>query len=81
MADVPLGREIDGIMSTQESVYGMLRVIRSKTLYDSGTFWTWEGKVHATAEFPIQVSSRVLTSDRSILGREIRIPVKEDEPR
>ena len=46
MADVPLGREIDGIMSTQESVYGMLRVIRSKTLYDSGTFWTWEGKVH-----------------------------------
>lgn len=46
MADVPLEREIDGIMSTQESVYGMLRVIRSKTLYDSGTFWTWEGKVH-----------------------------------
>lgn len=75
MADVPLGREIDGIMSTQESVYGMLRVIRSKTLYDSGTFWTWEGKVYRISH---SASSNVLTSDRSILGREMRIPVKEE---
>lgn len=68
MTDVPLGREIDGIMSTEESVYGMLRVIGSKTIYDSGTFWTWEGKVKEAAEFPIQVFT-LLMSDRSILGR------------
>lgn len=46
IAEVPLGREIDGIVSTAQSVYGMLRVIRSKTIYDSGTFWTWEGREH-----------------------------------
>lgn len=71
MTDVPLGREVDGIMSTEESVYGMLRVIGSKTIYDSGTFWTWDGKVKAVAEFSIQVF-KMLTSDRSILGRGFR---------
>lgn len=71
MADVPLEREIDGIMTTEESVYGMLRVIGSKTIYDSGTFWTWEGKVYGAAEFLIQIF-KTLISDRSILGRGFR---------
>lgn len=71
VADVPLGREIDGIMSTEESVYGMLRVIGSKTIYDSGTFWTWEGKVYGAAEFLIQVF-KTLMSDRSIPGSGFR---------
>lgn len=71
MSDMPLGREIDGIISTQESVCGMLRVIRSKTIYDSGTFWTWEGKVQGAAEFQIEIF-RMLISDRSILGRGFR---------
>lgn len=45
LADVPLGWEVEGVMSPEESVLGMLTVISSKTIHDSGTFWTWEGKV------------------------------------
>ena len=29
----------------EESVSGMLKVIGTKTIRDSGTFWTWDGKV------------------------------------
>lgn len=45
LADIPLGWEVEGVMSPEESVLGMLRVISTKTIHDSGTFWTWEGKV------------------------------------
>lgn len=46
VAGVSLGSEVDGIISTEQSVSAMLQVISTKTLKDSGTFWTWEGKVN-----------------------------------
>ena len=45
MANVELDWEVEGIITPQESVSAMLKVIRSKTFKDTGTFWTWEGKV------------------------------------
>ncbi len=53
LADVPLGWEVDGIKSTEESVEGMIKVIASKTIHDSGTFWTWEGKVNQARFFKV----------------------------
>lgn len=45
MANVSVGWEIEGIISAEESVSGMLQVIEQKTLQDTGTFWTWQGIV------------------------------------
>ena len=45
MVKVPLEWEVDGILTVQESVAAMMSVIQSKTVRDTGTFWTWEGKV------------------------------------
>lgn len=45
MADISTDWDIEGILTPQESVEAMLRVIPTKTLEHSGTFWTWEGKV------------------------------------
>ena len=44
MANISLGWEVDGILSAEESVLSMLKVITTRTIEDSGTFWTWEGK-------------------------------------
>jgi hypothetical protein len=51
-ADLP----IEGLITPQESVEKMLAVIPKKTIDDTGTFWTWEGKVstepfHFTGRF------------------------------
>lgn len=48
MADTSLGWGIEGVISTEESVSAMLKVISTKTHKDSGKFWTWEGKVRAS---------------------------------
>lgn len=48
MANVSVGWEVDGIISAEESVAGMLLVVEEKTVKDTGTFWTWEGKVPVT---------------------------------
>lgn len=45
MANVSVGWEIEGIISAQESVAGMLQIIEKKTFQDTGTFWTWQGTV------------------------------------
>lgn len=45
MANVSLGWEVEGIISPEESVSKMLKVIPTKNIEQSGTFWTWEGKV------------------------------------
>lgn len=45
MANIDLGWEVDGIMTPQESVSAMIKVIESKGIQHSGTFWTWENKV------------------------------------
>lgn len=49
MADIELGWDVEGILTPQESVEAMLRVIPTKTIQHSGTFWTWEGLVSAAA--------------------------------
>ncbi|GAB7360449.1 hypothetical protein MBLNU230_g8403t1 [Neophaeotheca triangularis] len=46
MANVELGWEVEGIMTPQQSVEGCIRVIESKGIQHSGTFWTWENKPH-----------------------------------
>lgn len=57
VAGATLGSEVDGIISTEQSVSAMLRVISTKTLKDSGTFWTWEGKVNQmTIQFFLYVN-------------------------
>ncbi|MCJ1311664.1 hypothetical protein MMC25_005337 [Agyrium rufum] len=45
MADIEVGWQVDGIISASESVAGILRVVTSKSIEQSGTFWTWEDKV------------------------------------
>jgi hypothetical protein len=45
MADIEVGWEVEGILTPRESVEKMLAVIPEKGIEDTGTFWTWEGKV------------------------------------
>lgn len=45
MANVNSGEEIEGIMTPQQSVKGCIKVIESKGIKHSGTFWTWENRV------------------------------------
>jgi NAD(P)-dependent dehydrogenase (short-subunit alcohol dehydrogenase family) len=45
MANVQLPWEVQGIITPEESVKGMIGVIQSKGIQHSGTFWTWENKV------------------------------------
>lgn len=72
MAQVSLSCEIDGIISTEESVSGMLKVIGTKTIRDSGTFWTWEGKVLRVG---LSAHAKTLTSNRNIGGRGLRVTI------
>ena len=55
MANVSLGWEVEGIISAQESVSRMLRVVENKTIQDSGSFWTWEGNV-STLRLPGRIA-------------------------
>ena len=52
MANTDADLPIEGLLTPQESVAKMLAVILAKTIDDTGTFWTWEGKV-STAPFHI----------------------------
>jgi hypothetical protein len=45
MANIDLGWEVEGQLTVQQSVSAVLKVIASKRVEDSGTFWTWENKV------------------------------------
>ena len=49
MANISVGWEVDGIISAEQSVAGMLRVVESRTVHDTGTFWTWQGAVSISA--------------------------------
>ena len=64
MASFSTGCELDGVLSPQESVVGMIQVIESKDMRQTGTFWTWEGKVRPSQ----QALWPSLTTDRSIHG-------------
>jgi len=41
--------EVEGIISAAESVSALIKVIESKGIQHSGTFWTWENKVCQTS--------------------------------
>lgn len=45
MANIDLGWEVTGQMTPTQSVEACIPVIESKSINDSGTFWTWENKV------------------------------------
>ena len=68
MANVSVGWEVEGIITAQESVAGMLPVVESKNLQDSGTFWTWQGNV-SLGNFPDGSGPQLLIGASNILGR------------
>ena len=45
MQDIGVAWNVDGVISPEESVQGVLKVIAALRPEHSGTFWTWEGKV------------------------------------
>lgn len=45
MANIDVDWEVEGIIKPPESVAGMMKVIEKRTFQDTGTFWTYEGKV------------------------------------
>lgn len=45
IVNVPLGGTVEGIISVEQSVSGMVNVITTKTSVHHGTFWTWQGYV------------------------------------
>lgn len=45
MGNIEVDWEVEGIIKAAESVAGMLQVVEKRGLQDTGTFWTWEGKV------------------------------------
>jgi hypothetical protein len=44
MANIELPWEVEGLITPETSVSAMLKVIPSKGIQHSGTFWTWEDK-------------------------------------
>ena len=46
MADIELGWEVEGVITAEESVRDMLRVLEGKDAGFSGTFWRWDGAEH-----------------------------------
>jgi len=44
-ANVDVPWTVEGVLSVRESVEGCLRTIEARVPEESGTFWTWEGKV------------------------------------
>jgi hypothetical protein len=49
MSKIEIAWEIDGGQITaEESVLGMIDVIRSKSIDHTGTFWTWKNEVSWT---------------------------------
>ncbi|PNS16889.1 hypothetical protein CAC42_4853 [Sphaceloma murrayae] len=43
MGNIQVGWTVEGIITPEESVSGMMKVIKGKGIRDSGSFWTWEG--------------------------------------
>ncbi|KIW86108.1 hypothetical protein Z517_01502 [Fonsecaea pedrosoi CBS 271.37] len=48
MANIDLDWDVEGIITPEESVTKMLKVIREKGKDDSGTFWCWDGRVRVS---------------------------------
>lgn len=54
MSNISVDWEVEGIIGAEESVTGMLSVIKSKSFTETGSFWTWEGKVS-----PLTTSNKI----------------------
>jgi len=65
MANISVDWEIEGTISAKDSVTGMLKVITSKSFAETGSFWTWEGKVSHPSMFR---NHHLLTRTSDILG-------------
>ena len=50
--------DVEGIISVEESVSAMLQVIPSKTIEQSGTFWTWQDDVRQVSDSMWKYSHR-----------------------
>ncbi|GAB7352854.1 hypothetical protein MBLNU459_g3459t3 [Dothideomycetes sp. NU459] len=50
MANIDLAWEVEGIITPQQSVTAMIKVIESKGIQHSGTFWTWENKSRGSVD-------------------------------
>jgi len=46
MGNIEVGWDVEGIITPEESVSGMIKVLETKGIQHSGTFWTWENKVN-----------------------------------
>ena len=57
MQDIDIAWEVEGLLSPAESIAGMLAVITQKGLADSGTFWTWDGRVSARGQCRASLTS------------------------
>lgn len=68
MADVEVDWEVEGVMEVDESVRDCLKTIDARTAEESGTFWTWEGKVGALLAV-YKTTLRLTTSCSNILGK------------
>ena len=45
MGNIEVDWEVEGTIKAPESVAAMLKVVERRSFQDTGTFWTWEGKV------------------------------------
>lgn len=72
MANIDVEWEVEGIISPEESVTKMLKVIEEKGKSDSGTFWCWDGRVYLPymdeSAFMIGIELTLLFCDRSMPG-------------
>jgi hypothetical protein len=67
-ADLP----IEGLLTPQESVEKMLAVIPRRTIDDTGTFWTWEGKVSTD---PFHLTGWFCSSAYSFPAQGVAVPM------
>ena len=65
MANIDITWDIDGVLTPKVSVAGMFEVIAARTIEDSGTFWTWDGKVSIS---PATCNASALTRTSAIHG-------------
>lgn len=72
MANVQLGWVVEGVIQPDESVEGMLRVIKEKGEGDHGTFWCWNGRVSLILKSLFGWARTFLTITRVIHGDSLR---------
>jgi len=66
MQSIDVQWDVEGIISPEQSVSALIKVIESKGIQHSGTFWTWENKVRAVlSSDPMHITDAI----SHILGR------------